>query len=144
MVRCRKKAHGPPSGQPRSRAVCPLGRISASLEGWLPPWANLHVARGLAAPSGESPPRSRAVHPFGRISASLEAPQARIPRAHSPDMSIKCSDTMRVLMSKVNPRHAVPLTPPRNRISALFRQLLPREAIPATVRDCVVRLVSTP
>jgi hypothetical protein len=117
---------GPSSGQPQR----PLRRNSASLEGWPPPRANLRLTRGLAAPSGETPPRSRAGRPLRRISASLEGwpppraklrlaqglvapsgesppcsrlPQARGPCAHSPDQSIKCSDTTRALGSKVNP-----------------------------------------
>jgi hypothetical protein len=130
----------------------PLGRISASLEGPAPPRANLRLTRGPRAPSGESPPRSRAPRPLGRISASLEglapplvnlrlargddAPsrnsllrsrptRARDTRAHSPDQSIKCSDMPRVPGSNANPRHAGPLTPPGNHISAPFRQPSP-------------------
>jgi hypothetical protein len=102
---------GTPSGEspPRSRAGHPLGRISASLEGWSPPRANLRLARGPGAPSGESPPRSR-------------PSRARGPCAYSPDRSIKCSDATRAHKSKANPRHAGALTPPGNRIPALFRQ----------------------
>jgi hypothetical protein len=125
---------GPSSGQPRRpsselpprsrarrrttrsppclRAGRPFGRISTSLEGWTPPRANLHLARWLNAPSGESPPRSR-------------SPRARGTRAHSLDQSIKCSGTTLVPGSKANPRHAGPLTPPGNRIPALFRQPSP-------------------
>jgi hypothetical protein len=102
---CPSNLSGPSSGQPQ----CPLKRKSALLEGWPPPRAKLHLARGLDAPSGESPPRSR-------------LPQARSPHAHSPDQSIKCSDMTWVLGSKVNPRHADPLTPPGNHTPALFRQ----------------------
>jgi hypothetical protein len=145
-------AHGPsnlrahqadaPSGKlpPRSRAGRPLGRISASLEGWTPPRANLRLARGLDAPSGESPPRSRAGRPLGRISASLEGwmpPRANLrlarglltlaapaPAPPTRELNI-CSDTPLVPGSKANPRHADPLTPPRNRILTLFRQPSP-------------------
>jgi hypothetical protein len=70
---------------------------------------NLRLARGLDAPSSESPPRSM-------------PPRSCGPRAHSPDQSIKCSDTMQAPESKANPRHAGPLTPPKNRITVLFRQ----------------------
>jgi hypothetical protein len=81
---------------PRSRVGRPLGRISASLEGWTPSRANLCLARGrpeLAAPAPT--PSTRALNAF---------------------------DMMRAPGSKANPRHASPLTPPGNRISALFRQ----------------------
>jgi hypothetical protein len=73
---------------------------------------NLRLARGLDAPSGESPPRSR-------------TPRAHDPRTHSPDRSIKCTGTTREPGSKANPRHADPLTPPGNHIPALFRQPSP-------------------
>jgi hypothetical protein len=67
---------------PRSRAGRPLGRNSASLEGWTTPRAKFRFARGLDAPSGETPPRSRTVRTLGRDSASIVArvgppPQAR-------------------------------------------------------------------
>jgi hypothetical protein len=145
---------GRPSGEspPRSRAPRPLGRISASLEGRTAPRANLRLTGGPRAPSGESLPRSRAPRPLGRISASLEglappranlrlargddAPsrnsllrsrptRARDTCAHSPDQSIKCSDMPRVPGSNANPRHAGPLTPPGNHISAPFHQPSP-------------------
>jgi hypothetical protein len=90
----------------------PSHEISASLEGRTRPRANLRLARGLGAPSGESPPRSR-------------APPSSRPRAHSPDQGIKFSSTTRTPGSKVNPRHAGPLTPLGNRIPALFRQPSP-------------------
>jgi hypothetical protein len=69
----------------RSRGRRPMGRISTSLEGQMPPWANLHLARGVDAPLGESPPRSRGRRPLGQLSASLDdsaPPQAilRLPR----------------------------------------------------------------
>jgi hypothetical protein len=48
------------------------------------------------------------------------------PRTHSPDRSIKCSDKPRSLRSKANPRYAGPLTPPGNRIPALFHKPSPR------------------
>jgi hypothetical protein len=127
-------AHGPsnlrarqadaPSGKlpPRSRAGRPLGRISASLEGWTPPRANLRLARGLDAPSGESPPRSGAGRPSGESPPCSRPLRARSPHAHSPDQSIKFSDTTRAPGSKANPRHAGPLTPLGNHIPALFRQ----------------------
>jgi hypothetical protein len=90
-----------PSGEflPRSRAMRPLGRISASLEGYAPPRPNLRLARGFRG--------------------------ACNPRAHSPDRSIKCSDTPRSPGSKANARHAGPLTPPGNHIPALFHQPSP-------------------
>jgi hypothetical protein len=47
----------------------------------------LRLARGLDAPSGETPPRSR----LSRVRRS---------RTHSPDRSINCSDTTRALGSK--------------------------------------------
>jgi hypothetical protein len=50
-----------------------LGRNSASLKGHGAAMANLHLARGLVAPSGEVPPRSGARRPLERGSASLEA-----------------------------------------------------------------------
>jgi hypothetical protein len=103
-------------------APAPLGRNSASLEGpgaVLPklrlarglddPRVRLRLARGLCAPSGGSPPHSG----FSRV---------RRPRAHFPDRSIKCSDMSRAPGSRMNPRHAGSLTPPGNRIPALFHQ----------------------
>jgi hypothetical protein len=71
-------------------------QISASLEGYAPPRANFRLARGLRAPSGGSPPRLRATRP----TSSESPPRSRVsrvhnPRAHSPDRSIKCSDTPR-------------------------------------------------
>jgi hypothetical protein len=93
-----------------ARGLGATAQISASLEGYVPPRADLRLARGLRAPSGGSPPRSRATCPLGWISASLEgyAPppssespprsgvtRVRNPRTHSPDQSIKCSDTPR-------------------------------------------------
>jgi hypothetical protein len=57
----------------RSRAVRPLGRNSASLEGWTPPLAKLRLARGLCAPSSETSPRSRVMRTLWWDSASLEA-----------------------------------------------------------------------
>jgi hypothetical protein len=91
------------------------------------PRAKLHLARGLCVPSGGFPPRSRAMRTLGRNSASLEARAGPPPRARDaaptpPDQSIKCSDTPRVPRSKVNSRHAGPLTTLGNHISALFRQ----------------------
>jgi hypothetical protein len=91
------------------RAGRPLGRNSASLEGWTPPRAKLRLARGLCAPSIESPPRSR-------------LSQVLCSRTNSSGRSIKCSDTTWTPGSKANPHHAGPLTPPGNHISALFRQ----------------------
>jgi hypothetical protein len=85
---------------PRSRAGRPLGRDSASLEGYAHPRAGLRLARGSRGSAATGPLR----------------------RAHSPDRSIKCSDTPRAPESKSNPRHAGPLTPPGNHIPALFRQ----------------------
>jgi hypothetical protein len=107
---------------PRSRAGRPLGRISASLEGWTPPRANLRLARGLDAPSGESPPRSGAGRPSGESPPCSRPLRARSPHAHSPDQSIKFSDTTRAPGSKANPCHAGPLTPLGNHIPVLFRQ----------------------
>jgi hypothetical protein len=105
---------GPSSGQHRCslEGQASYHEISSSLEGWTPPRANLRLARGLDAPSGESPPRSR-------------PSQARDPSAHSPDQSIKCSGTTRALGSKANPRHTGPPTPPGNHIPALIHQPFP-------------------
>jgi hypothetical protein len=49
-----------------------LGQNSASLEGRGAALANLRLARGLVAPSGEVLSRSRAGRPLGRGSVSLE------------------------------------------------------------------------
>jgi hypothetical protein len=100
-----------PSGKspPRSKDPASYHQISASLEGRTPPRADLRLARGLSALSNGSPPCSRPSRACG-------------PRAHSPNQSIKCSDTTRVHRSKENPRHIGALTLPRNRIPALFRQ----------------------
>jgi hypothetical protein len=108
---------GPSSGRPpylssgsppHSRDRRPLGRISTSLEGWTPPRENLRLARGLDAPSGESPHRSRSSRACG-------------PRAHSPNQRIKCWHDASARV-KGECRHAGALTPPGNRIPALFRQ----------------------
>jgi hypothetical protein len=56
----------------KQSAPAPLGRNSASLEGPGAVLPKLRLARGLDAPSGETPPRSRAGRPLGRHSASLE------------------------------------------------------------------------
>jgi hypothetical protein len=124
----------------KQSAPAPLGQNSASLEGPGAVTPKLRLARGLDAPSGETPPRSRAGRPLGRDSASLEVyahPRVGLRlargsrgsaatgpwrRAHSPDRSIKCSGTPRAPESKANPHHAGPLTPPGNHIPALFRQ----------------------
>jgi hypothetical protein len=76
-----------PSGRspPRSRATRTLGRIPASLEGYPHPRADPRLARGLYTP------------PLERISV-------RKPRTHSPDRSIKRSNTPWAPESKVNPR----------------------------------------
>jgi hypothetical protein len=73
-------AHQKVSPSPPRAKLCfargldaPLGRDSASLEGWTPPRVRLRLTRGLDAPSGEAPPRSRARHPLERDPASLEA-----------------------------------------------------------------------
>jgi hypothetical protein len=113
MVRCRKEAPGPSnlSGPSSGRLQHPSSGLS-SRSRIRRRTTNLRLARGADAPSGNSPPRSR-------------PPWARDSRAHSPDQSIKCSGTPRAPGSKVNPCHASPLTPPRNRIPALFRQPSP-------------------
>jgi hypothetical protein len=81
-------AHGPGnlSGPPEWSAPAPLGRNSGLLEGHNTVLTELRLARGMDAPSGETPPRSRAGRPsgetpprsragrpLGRDSASLEA-----------------------------------------------------------------------
>jgi hypothetical protein len=112
----------------RSRGTAPYQRNSVSLEGWTPPQERLRLARGLDATSGRTPPRSR----LSRVRRS---------RTHSPDWSIKCSDTTRAPGSRVNPRHAVPLI----RLGIISRRCFanpPGEAIPSTVRHCAVRPVS--
>jgi hypothetical protein len=79
-----------------------------------------------APPSGETPPRSRAGRPLGRNSGETplrsRPPQARGPRSHFPDRSIKCSDTARASKSRANLCHACALTPLGNRIPVLLRQ----------------------
>jgi hypothetical protein len=122
----RRGAHGPnnlsgpssshpqhPSSEllSRSRARC-RGTNLRFARGLHAPRVNLCLARGLRAPSGESPPRSRAL-------------RVRDRRTHSPDRSIKCSNTPRAPGSKANPCHVGPLTPPGNRIPTLFRQPSP-------------------
>jgi hypothetical protein len=59
---------------PRSRGSRPLGQISTSLEGQSPPRANLHLAQGADAPSGESPLHPRGKRPLGQTSTSIEGP----------------------------------------------------------------------
>jgi hypothetical protein len=68
-------AHGPGglSGPPEQTGPTPLGRNSVSLEQYGTTLIKLRLARGLDAPSGETPPRSRAGPPLVRDSASLEA-----------------------------------------------------------------------
>jgi hypothetical protein len=85
--RLTQSRHGDRSPRPwqpqrpiKRSAPAPLGRNSASLEGTSAVPLKLHLARGLAAPSGETPPHSR----LSRVRRS---------RTHSPDRSIKCSDT---------------------------------------------------
>jgi hypothetical protein len=56
-------------------APATLGRNSASLEGHGPVLTGLRLARGLDAPSSESPPRSR-------------LSRARRPRTCSPDQGL--------------------------------------------------------
>jgi hypothetical protein len=99
----------------------PHHRISASLEGLTHPRANLCLARGLDAPSGEFPPRSRDPDPE-RVFTSLEATLGPRRRICSPDRSIKCSGTSRAPGSKANTHHAGPLTPLGNHNPALFDQ----------------------
>jgi hypothetical protein len=70
-----------PQRPTKQLAPAPLGRNSASLEGQSVVLTRLRLARGLDAPSGETPPRSRAGHSLGRNSASLEGwtpPRARL------------------------------------------------------------------
>jgi hypothetical protein len=64
---------------PRLRDPAPYYRDSASLEGWTPPQAKLHLARGLDTPSGETPPRSRTGAPRAklRLTRGLDAPSGR-------------------------------------------------------------------
>jgi hypothetical protein len=83
---------------------------------------SLRLARGPNAPSGESPPRSRDWDPLGRDSALLEVTLGPRRRTYSPGQSIKCSGKPRAPGSKANRRHASPLTPLGNHISALFHQ----------------------
>jgi hypothetical protein len=135
----RRRAHdsnnlsGPSSSQPQHPSSKLPSRSRARRR-----TTNLRLARGLCAPSSESPPaRSRATRPLEQVSASVEGyapPRASLHLArglrgfvthghtHSPDRSIKCSDTPWAPGSKANPHHADPLTPPGNRIPALFRQ----------------------
>jgi hypothetical protein len=107
---------------PRSRAWCPLGRISALLEGLTPPRASLRLARGIRTPK--------------RVSASLEAALNPRCRTNSLDWSIKCSGTS--WAPGANPRHAGPLTPPGNHIPVLFDQ----PALCGHPRRCAGRSVS--
>jgi hypothetical protein len=130
------------------------------------PWANLCLARGPRRRAAESPPRSWARRPLGRVSALLEGltplgrvfaslkgttpPWARLHlargrlrprhRTYSSNQGIKCSGTPQALGSKVNPRHAGPLTPLGNHIPALFHQ----PALCGHPRRCAGRPVSTP
>jgi hypothetical protein len=102
--------HHPSDETPlRSRGTAPYLRNSASLKGWTPPQARLHLARGLDTPSSETPSRLRLL----RVHRSS---------SHSPDQSIQCFDTTQAPGSKANPCHAGPLTPSGNYIPALFRQ----------------------
>jgi hypothetical protein len=94
----RGAAHGP-SNLSGSSSGSPLEQTSTSLEGWMPPRANLRLTRGMDAPSGESPPSSRDrcppranLHlarglyaPSGESPPRSRPPQARGPRACSPD-----------------------------------------------------------
>jgi hypothetical protein len=66
-------------GEGPTAHITSAARQAASLG---PPRANLRLARGSDAPSGESLPRSR-------------SPRACDPRTHSPDPSIKCFGTPR-------------------------------------------------
>jgi hypothetical protein len=63
------------SGPPEQSAPAPLGWNSVSVEGHSAVLTRLRLARGLDAPSGETPPRSR-------------LSQARRSHTHSPDQSI--------------------------------------------------------
>jgi hypothetical protein len=126
-----RKAHGPkslsgpsnrqpqhPSGEPLCRS---RGRHRTG---------NPRLARGCRTPSGKFPLRSRAWCPprassrLARWSQPLAWASALDPRhrTYSPDHGIKGSDTLWAPRSKVNPRHAGLLTPPRNQIPALFNQ----------------------
>jgi hypothetical protein len=100
---------------------------------WRPQWptrtvspsphrAKLHFARGIQHRTNETSPRSRAGHPLGRDSASLEALMGS-PLPHMlPRPEHLMFRHMQAPKSKMNPRHAVLLTPPGNHIPALFRQ----------------------
>jgi hypothetical protein len=64
-----------------------LGRNSASLEGHGTALANLCLARGLVAPSGEVSPRSRDGRPpraRSRLARGLDAPSGEVPPARGP------------------------------------------------------------
>jgi hypothetical protein len=65
-----------------------LGQNSASLEGHDTTLANLRIARGLVAPSGEVPPRSGARRPLERGSTSLEDLMGPLPPYLLPDRGI--------------------------------------------------------
>jgi hypothetical protein len=60
--------------------------------------------------------------PSSASPSRLGVPRVRKPHTHSPDRSIKRSDTPRAPESKANPHHDGPLTPPGNHTSAMFRQ----------------------
>jgi hypothetical protein len=129
-------AHDPSnlSGPPKRSASAPLGRNSASLEGYtaIPP--RLRLARGLDAPSGETSPRSRAGRPLWWDSASLEGrtpPRvgfrlARGSRGLAAPAPTPPTGAFNVLTQCRRPSQgrilAMALTPPGNHISALFRQ----------------------
>jgi hypothetical protein len=101
--------------------------------------ANLCLARGLDAPSDESPPRSRAGRPIGRVSASLEGwtphraslrlarghPELKAPAPTPPTRALNALTRRGRSGQKANHRHIGPLSPPGNRIPALFRQPSP-------------------
>jgi hypothetical protein len=79
------------------------------------------LTRGLGTPSGEFPPRSRDPAPRVKLRLARGRPRPAAPYL-PPHRGIKCSDTSRAPGPKVNPRHAGPLTPSGNQMSALFDQ----------------------
>jgi hypothetical protein len=113
-------------------------QVSTSLVGLTPPWASPYPARGLDAPSGESPPRSRAGRPSDESPprsrnsdprASLRLARGR-PRPATPPR--RPSDTAwESYPSAVPPTHAVWPSPALCG-SCVGRPVLFHDAVPPT------------
>jgi hypothetical protein len=119
--------------------VAPSGEVSPRSRDGRPPRARFRLARGLDAPSSEVPPRSGAGRPLGRGSARSRTSWAHRLHTFSPDRGISCTDICRCPgQRRIHATTRLGITPRRCSANS------PGEAIPITVRRCAAWPVSVP